>query len=274
MGFTIVIGFAQPEAFAPNHFIIRPNAFYYEPSYAGCALAFSFLLLLASFFREKNWSGYWIPAVVLGAIVLTTSRGGILGLALGILTLAASFFFIRPRKELIVFLSKTVGLGLLLLLLFSIAPFGREYLTTLSGTEGVQASVQRMKLSSKSEGGRVDNFQNGISQWNRHLWLGDGAQTDPHDKKLFPAYENTWLEIGLESGLMGFLAFLFAVGSTILGAFQGERLGPALKLILAAAWIVHFGINLNLCQTFPRLDFWLLFYFSIYLLTKPNMEKA
>ncbi|HTC22503.1 MAG TPA: hypothetical protein VK859_16730, partial [bacterium] len=86
------------------------------------------------------------------------------------------------------------------------------------------------------------------------------------DQKLTVTTEDMWLEVGMESGLVGFLAFLGAIAGTMRAAW-GTASPSALKGLILAAWVSHFVVNMNFCQTFPRLDFWLLFFFSIRLLT-------
>ena len=82
----------------------------------------------------------------------------------------------------------------------------------------------------------------------------------------------TWSEIGLESGTLGVLAFLFAILSNMILAWK-KGSGLDLKILVLTAWIVHFTVQFLLSQTFPRLDYWLLFFLSIRLLVKSRQPQ-
>jgi O-antigen ligase len=250
--------------------IYRPCAFYYEPNYAACALAFSLSLVL---FQEKGerWFSGWAPGLVTAAVVLTSSRGGILGCAftLGALLLAS---FFKPLADKRIVILKTIFFSGLCLGLVLLSDGGRRYLGYLVGPLGPGTIKLNAVLPHTSEGDRVISLNQGIQSLKEHPWLGQGYQPVAGIEGLVTRTLNTWVEIGMESGLLGLMAFLFAVGS-IAWRCLDFRENQAASVIACVAWTVQFGINYNLAPTFPRLDYWLLFFFSINLLVFKSIDR-
>ena len=108
----------------------------------------------------------------------------------------------------------------------------------------------RFHKKGSSEGDRLANMRDSLKLWQQHPLLGNGVlpQSETDNRGLSQFSMETWLEIGLESGTLGFLAFLFAVGTN-----------------MRLAW-KNFTVQFLLSQTFPRLDYWLIFFLSIRLL--------
>jgi len=48
----------------------RPNAFYYEPSFAGAALSFALPLVMALSYNGTGWKAALSPALLLSAVFL------------------------------------------------------------------------------------------------------------------------------------------------------------------------------------------------------------
>lgn len=264
------LGFAQPDySFLIDH-MVRPNAFYYEPSYAGCALGFALPLLIFSILPAPTWQKVLLPALVWTSIILTTSRSGLLDLFL-FLGMGMAVLLVHRERENLKNGARVILIGTLFLTLFLISPFADDYLGTFLGVKGPD-TLAHLSQPQKSEGGRIQNIRDAVTYWKEHAILGNGAQRDPATGHIETQTMNTWLEIAVESGILGLTGLLFAVGSTVRAAWNhGKRLGN-LKWVLCVAWIIHFGVNLNLTQTFPRLDYWLLFFFSISLLQ--NSEEG
>ncbi len=268
-GLHIPLGIAQVGYSFYGIFLYRPCAFYYEPGYAGSAFIFALPLV---FFMEKGRVRFpgIIPGLVVAASFLTTSRTAILGcgITLGFL-LALSFFkdLGNIRKAVVQsLLIMAVGVGLLFL-----SPDGKNYLSRLSGTMGLKGITTRVAVSHTSEGDRVDSFNRGLKQWMENFWLGRGYRPVKDYGGLTTDVMNTWLEIAMESGLLGLLAFLFAM----LAIIRFSILYPAESgaiVFMGLGWAIHFIVNLNLTATFPRLDYWLLFFFSISLLVFKPVE--
>jgi len=259
---SLTIGFAQTGYPFEGEVMWRPSAFYYEPSYASCALVFAFFLSLAfNGGPKKAWD--FASSLLLGAVVLTNSRSGLFGLALGALACGTLWCVRRhaiPRKQLL-----QVALAVAILLgAFSIHPGGRKFMFYIFGVYPQYTSLVKLEDPGTSEGGRVAMILAGLRQWRDHPWVGNGVEfKDENDqKKIAVKGENLWLEIADEAGTPGLLAFAFAIlGSLALALKQNPS--PTLKIYLVGAWTAHLIANLNLTQTFPRLDYWLLFFFSI-----------
>jgi hypothetical protein len=106
-----------------------------------------------------------------------------------------------------------------------------------------------------------------IQAWSRHLYLGNGVvlETDGKSQGLSQISMDTWLEMGVESGILGIMAFIFALLATMREALiQTTKSG--FEIFVLGAWVSHFLVSLNFTQTFPRLDYWLIFFVSISLL--------
>jgi len=261
----IQLGYAQYSWIFEGQNIFRPNGFYYEPSYAGCSLAFAFPLILALNSRLPGWRSLLLPAFVLSTVILIGSRAGILSC---VVTLFVSAFFgLRRRfKDRLYLLFKTTGISLLFLGLFLLLPLGSRYLRFIAGPL-VSHSFQRLQENRGSEGDRVSTALRNVQSARENPLLGKGVvlRASPNDQGLAQVAMNTWVELKLESGWFGLLSFLFAVLATLRAAL-GRGVGDPWVDFLIAAWISHFLIHLNFTQTYPRLDYWLMFFLSIRLL--------
>jgi hypothetical protein len=278
LGQLVPLGFVQPGNYFQDVLMLRPNVFYYEPSYAGCALSFLFPLLFILENKAGRFSG-WVPAAGLTALLLVGSRAGGLGCLLTLVVLLAASFFLRLgdlRKRTL----KILGIAFLALLILGAFQGGRRYLGFLWGPLGPRATYLKIQGTpdewkqfgegneGKSERGRIGNMKWCLSLWEKHFWWGQGVEPNPQTGGIKIISANTWLEIGLESGLFGILAFLYALYQAVRMSLN-SRPGLETKVLLLAALSVHLLVNLNFSQTFPRLDYWLLFYFSMSLLAKP-----
>jgi hypothetical protein len=260
-------GFMQPGLRYLGQDFFRPNAFYYEPSYAGAAL--SFILPLTLMLQPRSWKGAFLPALVATSVFLCSSRTGILGALLS-LGVAAALAGIRREKGTILQVLRTLLLAVLMVLAFSAAPDGRRFVQYLLwGPMGPQGTVESAKGSESSEGLRIKNFRECFDLWIQHPVLGNGVVLQRTGQGLAQVSMNTWLEIGIESGLLGLAAFLVAVLATMAGGLQkGWKTNAALWAL--GAWAAHFSVRYNLSQTFPRLDYWLLFFLSVRFLLKAD----
>jgi hypothetical protein len=246
----------------------RPNAFYYEPSYAGAALSFALPLVMALSINRSGWKSAFSPALVLTAIIFCSSRTGMLAAAISLAYIVLHSLFQR-RKEILFQVLQTLLLSFLMIAVFAIPSTGRNYCRFILGPLGVE-TAQRVVNPQSSEGSRIANFADCISLWSRHLVLGNGVVRAKDEKRpgLKQISMNTWLEIGIESGVLGFSAFLFAIlGAVFLSLKQGWKTWAALFAV--SAWLAHFSVRFNFSQTFPRLDYWLFFFLSIRLLIQP-----
>jgi len=263
--FSLFLGYAQPSFAYQGLSTFRPHAFYYEPSYVGAALSFALALLLSRALSEKAALRGILPALALSSILLCSSRTGILS---AVLFLFTSYFLSRwnsgspvLRRTLI----RTVLISILMVGAFCLFPMGRQYVAFVSGPLGAD-SYMRLHKKNSSEQGRLENMQESLQRWSEHPLLGNGVtKINPADQGLSQLSIVTWFEIGLESGVLGVAAFLYAILANMRLAWNGAPPGPIRSLVLSA-WLVHFGFQLFFSQTFPRLDYWLLFFLSIRLL--------
>ncbi len=269
-----VIGYVKTSYSWMGTVFVRPNAFYYEPSYAGCALSFALPLVWALNKDLTKFAAVWQPALVLSAIAVTGSRSGLLGsfLCLSVLT---TYAFLKNQPETKRRIFKTILATGLIILVFLVSTDSRKYMHFLFLENlGAQSTLLRIADPKSSEGGRVVNQLNTFQQCLQHPWLGTGVTpaSSGSGHELGQTNLNTWLEIGLEAGLLGLLGFLFAVVSTMREAWhKNAQAFP--RIWVLAAWAVHFLVNLNFTQTFPRLDYWLLFFLSISLLAQTGRQK-
>ncbi len=262
------LGFVQSGTQVGLHqFLFRPSAFYYEPSYAGCALAFGFPLSLA---LESRWESRKIPirsALILSSILLVGSRSGFLGILVGLLFVGGySLRFSLPeiRRSLLI----TITGAALAILVFAVTPSSREYLSFIGGLSTGQVATGPPQDPHKSEKGRIDTYFQGLKDWAQHPILGNGVARDSSgEAKVTVTTDNMWLEVGMESGLLGFTAFVWGFFGSLKRAWKG---GPPtlVKALVLGALVCHFTINMNLCQTFPRLDYWILFFMALGLLNR------
>ncbi|SRR5579871_770018 len=252
--------------------LYRPCAFYYEPNYLSGALALS-LPLLILLEKGTRWYSGWVPGLVIAAVFLTSSRGGILGCAF-VLAVLGTASLLGPLREKRALLLKTILFAGMVLGLFLTSAQERFFLGYLAGPYGPSTIQQHILTPHTSEGDRLLGLLKGFQSILAHPWLGQGYQPLAADSGMAPGALNTWIEIGLESGFLGLAGFLLGVLCT-LGASLPRRMDKGTWVILATAGIVLFGINYNLSSNFPRLDYWLLFFLTINLAVYPNpSEKA
>ena len=270
------LGFSMIGGTFENVQLFRPEAFYYEPSYAGSALAFAIPLLLV-ISNPQSKAALLFNALVMSAVVLTGSRTGYLCLFIS-MALILIFGIWKNKRELWGPVIKTSAAGLLLLCLFGLTSGGGRYFRFLWSDvvrpQKIYANLRANPIPT-SESIRVNDFKKSVEDWKTHPWIGSGVDPDTGDTQrhlLQSTLTNTWMELAVEAGSLGLAAFLLAVGFNMRKALQNNQTG-ALRFFIIAAWFAHFTVNLNFTQTFPRLDYWLLFFFSIALMTRPKQEK-
>ena len=204
---------------------------------------------------------------------MTISRSGLLSCCLSLFIIFC-YGFLKRQKLLVFSVPKVVLAALLFILLFgAFSRYSRGYMELFMGPMGT-GSFQRFNQKGTSEGNRLSNIFECLTVWGDNLFLGNGVVTQDADtsRGLSQIAMNTWLEIGMESGVVGFVTFLFAVLATMREALL-KNLNKTITGIILAGWIAHFAIHLNLTQTFPRLDYWLLFFLSVQLLLHPHNSQ-
>lgn len=270
-GFGGFLGFAQLSGQVQDLLIFRPNAFYYEPSYAGCAMTFAFpsMVLLGMEETGNFFKSLLAPAMVLGAIFMTSSRSGILGISLSLFVIVLGCL-VNKRKAVFIRLSKVFLTALLLLGLLCVSPRAQKFADFVIGSFIPSSLGARIGDPNSSEGWRLTNVKRSLKLWGEHPVLGMGVLPLSHDtgtRGLGMSSESMWLEVAVESGTLGLLAFLYAIGRILLGAL-GKNPAIDRKILVAGALTAHWLVSMNFTSTFPRLDYWLIFFFYICLLTR------
>lgn len=267
---------------------LRPHAFYYEPSYAGAGLAFATPLVFVAARRFGARAQVGVAALVSSAVVLTTARTG--GLTLVIAGLgAAAALGLRREWGLLRRLGAVVAVATVLLALFFAVGRGPTYLKFITGPLGPGAMIERASYDPPkpsagepavilpSESDRLSNLRSNLERWAGSPVTGWGVSiaSDRHGvaRLIEPVAMNTWAEILVESGALGFGTFILALILTLRYAARRSR-DRTLLAIVAAGWAGHLLGNLSFTQTFPRLDYWLLLFCSVRLVSEALPEPA
>ena len=81
-----------------------------------------------------------------------------------------------------------------------------------------------------------------------------------------------WIEVGIEAGILGVLAFGFGLLKSVRDCVKNHpRSANILPVLCALA--VHFLVNMSFTSTFPRLDYWLLFFFALYAVIPAGVRR-
>jgi uncharacterized protein YhhL (DUF1145 family) len=271
----IFIGYSQPGGHIDGMDIFRPHAFYYEPSYAGCALSFAFPLTIALAHREPN--GYWryifAPAFILVATWMTSARSGILGTILSTAILLAGSAILR-KKQLFARMGKIILTAVFLFGLLALSAQVRSYMGFFLHIIQPKGIATRMVEPSSSEGWRWANVRHSLELGAEHPLVGMGVP--PHSVErgfhgLGQTSESMWLEVLVETGLLGLLAFSLGMFGTVFSAAKNGA-DPSVTLLVLSALAIHCLISMNLTSTFPRLDYWIIYFFGIRVLLE-NQKK-
>jgi hypothetical protein len=144
-----------------------------------------------------RWAAALVVGLILIAIVLTFSRGAMVGLV------SAWLFIVLARyRRLIPYM---VVVGLLLLLL----PIAQDYLLRfVEGIEGQDLATQM----------RFGEYRDALSLIARYPIFGVGFAGSP-DIDLYLGVASVYLTIGQQMGVLGFLAFLSVIGTAFGYAF-------------------------------------------------------
>lgn len=283
-----ILGLTQTSYSVGDFLTLRPHGFYYEPSYAGAWLAIATPLMMLALSHRPRWVQALLPAISLSALFIVSARTGIVAVFM-VLSLIVATAAVRRQSQLIKSVISVVAMSALLLSLFFLSKDARQYGLFILGPLGPSQTIDRLTMqaqtdseltatrpavtaksvekkkfvdspaSNTSEGARVASYIHAIELWKRHPWFGTGTfRGSKEDSLMTPLAMNTWLEVLSESGLFGFLAFIFAIGATVRGTLKG--VDKMSMTVGASVWAVHLLVNLNLTQTFPRLDYWLLLF--------------
>lgn len=153
-----------------------------------------------------NWKKYRlpgqvfvVPAVALGLVVLSGSRGGMLATAIGLLT-----YLVFDRRSVVakvLLIGMCVAIGATLLLTTGI---GGEVLSSFA------SRVVHLTIEKQYDSGRMILFQDSIDMWRTSPIFGVGLSGfSTFSNKLYP--HNLFLEILSEGGLIGVGLFVLCL---------------------------------------------------------------
>lgn len=195
-------------------------------SFLAAYLIFPVFLALALYREDRAWRGFYLASFLLNiaVIFLTASRGGILGLTLGLVLWGALYsIFCSFSSKL-----KIAVAGILLTAtLFSAG----VWLYRDSSIIQVIPALRKITSTSFEETttrARLIAWQIGLKGWRERLWLGWGPENFymPFDKYFNPELydilqekpwfdraHNIFLEFGVTSGLVGVLVYFSIFGA-------------------------------------------------------------
>ncbi len=228
-----------------------------NPNFLGAYfLLIFFLTVYFAYLEKKGWLKNFLvltSLLQLTAIVLTQSRGALLGLVAGILTLIIFLIGKEPKKFKIFF-----GIILMAIILFSvfisISPHGKTFLNNNPFTFRLLNSIQSIK-----EGGRLDAWRAGFLGLKEKPILGYGPENFniPFDKfylatqeksKFTDAYfdkaHSILIEILSTTGILGLLSYFMILGAAVFILLRNLKEHTNLKIILFSTLIAYSAQNL------------------------------
>ena len=118
-------------------------------------------------------------------------------------------------------------------------------------------------------------MKNSLRLWARSPLIGHGVTTslDKNSLGLGLVSQNMWLEVGIETGILGFLAFGFGFFGSIREALKRNR-GSTTTLFVLCALAAQILVGMNFTSTLPRLDYWLLFFFAVLVVVPAGVSAA
>ena len=169
-----------------------------DPNALGGLLLMVGALTGAQVVSKKPLLKRWITVIAFGlillAVILTFSRGAMVGLIAGLIVIAVA----RYRK--------LVPYMLLIALLFLLLPFAQDYLARfVEGFQGEDLATQM----------RFGEYRDALTLIGRYPIFGVGFAGSP-DIDLYLGVANVYFTIGQQMGIVGLIAF-FAVLSTLFG---------------------------------------------------------
>lgn len=205
----------------------RAAGFFFDPNYFAAYLAAAATLGLAcaTFVTSRKLRGLLIVAAAAYSIALvaTLSRGGLLALAAGLLTVA----FVRSRKAGVVALCLLVLLFILAYPLFSDARFGE------SGTmAGVGLTTQL------ESAGRIGTWLAGIDLfWSSPVFgVGFGQYVEASSAGIAP--HNWYIGVLAEGGIVGFGLWMLLIGAMLRSLRRTSHPAQTIGYAVIATWLV------------------------------------
>ena len=206
---------------------------------AFACLIFFFFLIFKSGFQNKLFAG-----ISLFCILATLSRGGGIALVLGLLSL---ILIVSGRKK-IDFIFWIVGISFVLSILF------------FYNYEVLRSFMEKRINGLETGGGRFEIWKNAFIAFNSKPILGYGIFTfrdvmgDAFNDERFA--HNTYLEVLLETGVLGLALYLLCLTFVLFSSFKQARKYPECRFLFPcniAIFVAMFGLSMYL-----NLVFWYL----------------
>lgn len=234
---------------------LRLTAVFPDPHGAAFFFGMTACLAYGAFLETRVRFFFWAALLLVLADCLTFSRGGYVGLAAAIMV---GLFFQRASGRLMKV--ALVVIGLLPVTIWAALPVIERFISIFTAADA--SSQDRFALWGVA-----------FETWLRHpiLGVGLGQYADtvlPMVGAGLPYYaHNLYLDIGVETGLIGLASFLALIGAALVAAWRGARAGSGLSLgALAAlsAYLAHslfetalFSLHVMVLLTFVlALGFW------------------
>jgi O-antigen ligase len=156
----------------------------------------------------ERWVGIASLIVIPFGVLLTSSRNGIMGLALSILTLP---LLLRRSRA---------SIKMLIALVIVVAGFFAIQLVPSQTWERLGTTLE--EFSRGTLNGRGEIWSYGLLAFPKHLWVGVGAGGWQAGTGNFYTPHNTYLEMLVEEGMVGFTLYLLILGTVLRGAVCSE----------------------------------------------------
>jgi len=242
-----------------------------DPNFFAQIMVFLVPISLERFFHEKKTAlrliSLWTFAASILTVIFTYSRGGFLALVAGLLIILIYF----PPKGFqipLIIISLVVFIALL-------PPNYVERLSTL--TEFFQPRTT-LRIEERSLQGRLSENLTALEMIKSNPLFGVGLSSYNY---LFPQYSkklglalvatereahNLYLEVAAETGIIGFVVFIFVLGSCFQTIYNARRLFLKKSLNdyagmvtgFMAGWIAYFVAATYIQNAFPRYFYLLL----------------
>jgi len=247
----------------------RIQAFSMEPLYYANYLLIPISLGLAYFFGKvkilKSWMLIGFLVLLLFNFVLTVSRGGYLGLVATLLVFIIVYF----KK---IFTWRNLAIIVVLILVY----FGVNFALSKSQVRAYQnfmshITLKDISLSDESTLGRLKSYEQALTIFKKNLTWGVGIGNFGPAKWGYPLQppptgwdivNNEYLEIAVEAGIMGILAFASIIVVLIIRSFIALRVAhePFLRATLIGLLAAFIGVlvQYNFFSTLYIIHIWVL----------------
>jgi O-antigen ligase len=215
--------------------IMRASAFFPDPHMHAFYLGLAFPLAVFFAWNEKGVMWKWIAGVIVLADLLTFSRGAYLGLSLAFLGLAFAYFFSKRRVGVKTFF---VLISCIFLFFFLPNPVTERFWSSFSQEDGSVAV-------------RLSLYQEAVAHIREQPWIGAGLGNyplvvKPSADRREPIYvHNLWLDLAVEIGVIGTLAFLiFIIRAVLLSYRHSFSKQKTLPLAIFCSLLIFLGHSL------------------------------